>query len=380
MKVIVCQGIQNGQKRIVVFLPNEDALIDKIKQIYGRRWCPENKCWHFPYSTEQWTFFNHLFRDIPYRLDEKRLIELPLPKQRPKASRIKQSKRKKVLVVTAEQEISLTALEEQLMLERKAYATIRTYKQHFLDFMRYYPDIAVKDISERQIRDYILYLIKEKRVSASTQNQVINAVKAYYEKVEKQERKTYYITRPKKPNQLPNVLSEQEVVRILKVSENLKHRCILMLVYSAGLRLSEVVNLKIEDIDSERMQIFIKAGKGQKDRYTLLSRKALAVLRTYFKAYRPDYWLFEGQNGGQYSKRSVQKIFKKACNNAKIRKRATLHTLRHSFATHLLEKGVSLRYIQELLGHQSSKTTEIYTHLTKVGWDKIDSPLDGLDI
>jgi site-specific recombinase XerD len=244
----------------------------------------------------------------------------------------------------------------------------------------YYKDVLPSAITERQIKEYLLYLIQEKGVSVSTQNQVINAIKAYYEKVAKQDRKTYYITRPKKPNQLPNVLSEQEVISILNAVKNVKHKAILMLVYSAGLRLGEVVNLQIKDVDSDRMQLFVKAGKGKKDRYTLLSQKALLVLRAYYKQYQPTLWLFEGQDGGQYSKRSVQNVFKHAVEKANITKRPTLHTLRHSFATHLLEKGVSLRYIQQLLGHASSKTTEIYTHITKVGMDKIDSPLDGLDI
>lgn len=177
-----------------------------------------------------------------------------------------------------------------------------------------------------------------------------------------------------------DILSEKEVGDILKAAENLKHRCILMLIYAAGLRLGEVVNLKIRDIDSDRMQLFVKAGKGKKDRHTLLSKKVLLNLRMYYKQYSPKDWLFEGADGGPYGKRSVQHIFRRACQKAGIRKHATVHTLRHSFATHLLEKGISLRYIQALLGHQSSKTTEIYTHLTNKGFGKLTSPLDDLDI
>lgn len=209
---------------------------------------------------------------------------------------------------------------------------------------------------------------------------MINAIKFYYEKVLGQERKTYYVQRPKKSKQLPEVLSEPDVVRILKACENIKHKCILMLVYSAGLRLGEVVNLKVWDIHYDRKQVFIKGGKGKKDRYSILSEAAIGYLNKYAEQYRPDDWLFEGQYGGQYSKRSVQQIFKGALKKSGISKRATLHTLRHSFATHLLEKGVNLRYIQELLGHNSSKTTEIYTHITKKGIEGIKSPLDYLDL
>jgi integrase/recombinase XerD len=153
-----------------------------------------------------------------------------------------------------------------------------------------------------------------------------------------------------------------------------------MLIYSSGLRLGEVVNLQLTDIQSNINRILVRDAKGKKDRYTLLSDKALTILREYARLYRPIYWLFEGQYGGKYSERSVQELFIKAKIKAKINPNATTHWLRHSFATHLLEKGVDLRYIQELLGHESSKTTEIYTHITKKGWDGIKSPLDSLDI
>jgi integrase/recombinase XerD len=182
-----------------------------------------------------------------------------------------------------------------------------------------------------------------------------------------------------KEKKRPEVLSYQEVAKILKVITNLKHRAILFLVYSAGLRVGEVVNLKISDIDSDRMLIHVKQGKGKKDRYTVLSQIALDELRIYVKRYRPDDWLFQGGDGkGHLTERSVQKVFDKARTAAGIKKDVSVHTLRHSFATHLLEGGTDLRYIQELLGHSSSKTTEIYTHVTEKSISKIQSPLDRL--
>lgn len=192
--------------------------------------------------------------------------------------------------------------------------------------------------------------------------------------------RTYYVQRPKKERVLPNVLSEEEVATILKCAENLKHKAMLSLIYSSGLRLGELINLTIHDIDSKRMLIIIKQGKGKKDRVSLLSVKVLEILREYFKKYKPKDYLFEGQFGEQYSPTSVQKVFKIAKQKAGIKKKATVHTLRHSFATHLLEHGTDLRYIQSLLGHQSPKTTEIYTHITKRGLDKIKSPFDNLDL
>ena len=163
----------------------------------------------------------------------------------------------------------------------------------------------------------------------------------------------------------------------MNTTSNLKHKAILIIIYSAGLRISEAIVLKIQDIDSKRMQIRVHQSKGKKDRYTLLSEKALTVLRAYFQEYRPKHWLFEGQEpASQYATRSIQNIFKAAASKAGIRKKVSVHTLRHSFATHLLENGTDIRYIQNLLGHESSKTTEIYTHITTKGFNQLKSPLD----
>jgi integrase/recombinase XerD len=195
------------------------------------------------------------------------------------------------------------------------------------------------------------------------------------------QRKFYFIDRPNKEKTLPSVLSTQEVIDILKQTENIKHKAILMTIYSAGLRISESINLKFKDIDSDRMQIRVEQGKGKVDRYSLLSEKTLIILREYYKQYRPTVWLFEGvKKGEQYSTRSIQQIFQDAVRNAGITKDVSVHTLRHSFATHLLENGTDLRYIQSLLGHANSKTTEIYTYITTKGFDQIKSPLDMLVI
>ena len=217
-------------------------------------------------------------------------------------------------------------------------------------------------------------------MSASYQNQAINAIKFYYERVLGGQRKFYFLQRPDKERALPTVLSTTEVTTILKATQNLKHRAILTVIYSAGLRVGELINLKIKDIDSERKQIRVEQSKGKKDRYTLLSMKTLELLRVYFKEYRPQLYLFEGQDGGQYTARSVQAFFAEICHKAGIKKKVKVHTLRHSFATHLLENGTDLRYIQVLLGHESTKTTEIYTHVTTKGFEQIKSPLDDLDI
>jgi site-specific recombinase XerD len=209
---------------------------------------------------------------------------------------------------------------------------------------------------------------------------VINSIKFYYEKVLKGKRETYYIERPRREKFLPTVLSEEEVRSIINSIDNLKHKCLIMTSYSAGLRVGELLGLKPEDIDSKRMLITIRQGKGRKDRVTLLSVRVLELLREYYKEYHPQDFLFQGVAGGKYSERSVQNILKEACRKAGIKKHVTMHTLRHSFATHLLEHNTDLRYIQELLGHTNPKTTQIYTHITTKGLDQLRSPLDNLEL
>ena len=263
---------------------------------------------------------------------------------------------------------------------RYSEKTIKAYKSLFEELINHYPTVEIDKIDEQKIIAFCQYLVIDRKVSASYQNQAINAIKFYYERVLGGQRKFYFLQRPDKEKTLPTVLSSEEITNILKATENLKHKTILTVIYSAGLRISELTNLKIKDIDSERKQIRIEQSKGKKDRYSLLSIKTLDLLRTYFKKYKPKEWLFEGQEGGQYSTRSIQTFFQEICKKAGIKKKVSVHTLRHSFATHLLENGTDLRYIQALLGHESSKTTEVYTHITTKGFDQIKNPLDNLDI
>lgn len=222
------------------------------------------------------------------------------------------------------------------------------------------------------------HLVVDRKVSSSYHNQAINAIKFYYERVLNGDRKIYLLDRPRKEQKLPVVLNQEEVKQLLKCIDNIKHRALVMLVYSSGLRLSEIVGLKIKDLDSVQMQIRVQQGKGKKDRVTILSERVLEILRRYFQQYQPKEWLFEGADGGQYSKRSAQQIVKDAARKAGIKKKISIHTLRHSFGTHLLESGTNLRYIQSLLGHESIKTTEIYTHITLKGFDQLRSPMDDL--
>lgn len=269
---------------------------------------------------------------------------------------------------------------DKLTMLRYSQNTLRTYTQCFTEFINHYHDKPLEEISQEDVRSFLCYLVDERHVSSSYQNQMVNAIKFYYEKVAGGSRQTYYIERPRKERLLPEVLSESEVIGILHKIDNLKHKCLIMTAYSGGLRVGELLNLKMTDIDSKRMLIKIHKGKGRKDRVTLLSQKLLVMLREYYKQYHPREYLFEGVAGGKYSERSIQSVLKQACKKAGIKKHVTMHTLRHSFATHLLENNTDIRYIQELLGHTNPNTTQIYTHITTRGLDQLKSPLDNLDL
>ena len=268
------------------------------------------------------------------------------------------------------------------LLEQKRYSpsTIKTYRAYFSDFMEYHKGRNIDRLKVPDINKYILYLVNEKKISVSQQNMRINAIKFYYEQVKGGKRQYYGgITRAKEYKSLPEVLSRNEVRRILSCLANRKHRCMISLIYSAGLRRSELLNLTPQDIMSERMLIRIM-GKGKKCRYSLLSEKVLCELREYFKEYRPQKWLFEGETPGeQYSASALVKVLKEAADRAGIKHRVHVHMLRHSFATHLLEQGTDLRTIQELLGHNDIKTTSIYLHVTSAHKSSIPNPLDSLD-
>ncbi len=262
-------------------------------------------------------------------------------------------------------------------LELKHYSanTCRVYISMFERFINYYPSTEVNSLSEEEIRHYLRALVSEKK-SDSYINQSINSIKFYYEVVLGMPNRFYSIERPRKKQKLPVVLSKEEIMLMINLTTNYKHKCIISLLYSGGLRKSELLNLKVEDIDSKRMVINIKLAKGNKDRITLLSETILNYLRTYYSIWQPKTYLFESPNGGAYSRTSIDSIVKKAARKARIEKKITPHTLRHSFATHLLENGTNLRHIQSLLGHSSSKTTEIYTHVATNHLQIIKNPLD----
>lgn len=252
---------------------------------------------------------------------------------------------------------------KKLELKKYSISTVKNYVKCFEAFINHYKDEDLIALNENDIRNYLQKLVQEKR-STSYINQAINAIKFYYEVVLGMPNRFYDIERPRKEYKLPKVLSKKEAIAIIDNTNNIKHRCIVSLLYSSGLRRSELLNLKVNDIDSNRMLIKIKQAKNNKDRLTILSQSVLDDLRIYYQAYKPKIYLFEGpEPGKKYSPSSVLKIVYRAGIKAGIKEKVSPHMLRHSFATHLLENGTDLRHIQILLGHNSTKTTEIYTHV-----------------
>jgi integrase/recombinase XerD len=236
----------------------------------------------------------------------------------------------------------------------------------------------VDELDAERLRSYFLYCINVLKLSENTLHSRINAIKFYFEQVLRREKFFFEIPRPKKPSILPKAINIEDIKRLLGATTNLKHNTMLKLCYGMGLRVSEIVNLKITDIDSKNMQVFIERGKGKKDRYVNLPQTLLDQLRAYFAAYKPKKYLFEGQYGDQYSIRSAQKVFSDAMKKAKINKSVGIHGLRHSFATHLLEAGTDISLIQELLGHTDIKTTLRYTHISQKAIKNVKSPLDSI--
>ncbi|PJR04033.1 tyrosine-type recombinase/integrase [Avrilella dinanensis] len=266
------------------------------------------------------------------------------------------------------------------LLEIKRYSvnSIETYVNAFRQFLLHFKGQDVDVLTERQIEQYINQQVTERKISVSYQKQLVAAIKFWYLGVLDRKITLNYLYPDRPEFKIPVVFSQQEIKKMLGICENIKHKAILATIYSCGLRLSELTSLMIKDVDSKAMTVTIRQGKGNRDRVVVLSEKLLFLLRDYFKEYKPKEYLFEGQSGGKYSERSVQQVLKQILAKANIKTKGSVHTLRHSYATHLIEQGTDVRFVQELLGHKNIKTTMIYTHLTDATKRKIKSPLDNL--
>lgn len=283
---------------------------------------------------------------------------------------------------TQRQQLSLVKIdlleqyERYLAGIRLSENTIETYTTFIIQLLLYLKDSPITDIDNEFIRLFVEAIISKKKYSISTHRQMISAIKHFGHLFKETKIDDLALFSPKKSNYLPGVLSQREVVHLISSTANLKHRTILAVLYSAGLRIGEIINLNVSDIDTERMQITINQSKGRKDRYVMLAESILPLLNNYFISYKPKTYFIEGTSGRRYSASSIRSFLHKSCLKAGIKKRVTPHTLRHSYATHLIENGVGLRHIQELLGHSKPETTMIYTHIAKKDLLSIKSPLD----
>lgn len=341
-----------------------------------------------PYKALEWRSLIKEFNSINYNKNQQMWSIINTADNRAKLMEIigeeniiyieEQKESYPTIIMTDSIQTQLDEAKTKLILKGYSLSTIRNYSTDLMYFFKFFEKRDLLTLSKEEIERYIATLITKNGISESRQNITINAIKFYFEKVKDQPRTFYDIQRPKKSKTLPNVLSTEDTLRIINAPSNLKHKAILQVIYSSGLRISELINLRIEDVRSKEGYLFIKGAKGKKDRRTILSKHLLELLRTYYRKEKPSYWLFEGQGGGKYSVSSIQKIFRRAATTSNISPWATPHTLRHSFATHLLQQGVNLRYIQSMLGHSSSKTTEIYTHIMSIDKKNVVSPLDVL--
>lgn len=349
-----------------------EEFVTNIKKIEGRRWDPRAGLWLLPYSMRVIDQFIRVFSGcsvvVDYVLREECYV-LKEWEQANQAARLNIRSNDTLWNAEVKQR-----LKDQLIQRGYSRTTIRVYCSHVERFLAYVAEKYGLWQTE-SLHAYSLSLL-QRGCSHVYVNQAISAIKFYGQHVVQLHEVISYV-RPKKEKKLPYVLSAREVLLILQSVRNQKHKAILYLTYSSGLRVGEVVRLRVQDIDPERQMIRVRQGKGRKDRMTLLSEQAHEIVKRYCDIEKPDHWLFPGQTPGSHlTERTVQKVFEQAVIASGIKKQVSIHTLRHSFATHLLENGIDIRYIQELLGHQSTRTTEIYTHVSAKDVRRIKSPLD----
>lgn len=373
-KVVLESGKHNDQDVVFLSFPKDDQLIAVVKSLGIARWSHTNRRW---YIFQDQFRLNDIFNALQkFAFVDYSALKISKPvENKPVKEQIIPEKR----MLSAENIILIEQFRLWMQHKRYSNSTIKTYIEAIGSFLRFVQPKALTLVGNDDVIRYVNEYIIANKLSASLQNQVVNAVKLFFREIIKSRLEIDKIERPRRAYKLPNVLSKEEVKAILDAPKNLKHQSMLSLIYACGLRRSELLNLKPGDVDSKRGMLTILNAKGRKDRMVPISPKVIEMLRAYFKAYRPKVWLFEGQDAGnRYSEKSLQSVLKQALVRVGIKKPVTLHWLRHSYATHLLESGTDLRYIQELLGHKSSKTTEIYTHVSMKSLQKIKSPFDDL--
>jgi integrase/recombinase XerD len=377
---ITVKKLMHREKEVIALYFAKDNLLQaSLQKIFGFKWSSTLRAW---YVVNRARILQELFETFKGKawLDYSGIKNETGPALQT-IERITTDKVKSPVLhpLSDKRKARVELFKNWMLSKRYSSSTIATYIDALTIFLRYYSGKEIAEIGNDDITDFNTKYILMNKLSASYQNQMVNAIKLFFSTAESRKMKPELIYRPKTPKLLPNVLSKEEIKMILGAHNNIKHKVMLSLIYSCGLRRSELLNLKLNDIDPKRGLVIIRQSKGKKDRITPLSDKIVELLRAYYEACKPKDWLFEGQSGvGKYDERSLANVLTQALEKCKITKPVTLHWLRHSYATHLLENGTDLRYIQELLGHNSSKTTEIYTHVSNKNLQRIISPFDTL--
>jgi site-specific recombinase XerD len=350
--------------------PFDAELNSIVKGIPGARWSQSRKQWHLFPGRQAYLVLKAKTKGIAA------IDDLAMRDQ------LKKKKREST-AGTGLQSASIRQLsqfEKWMAQKRYSNQTIANYQNHLRQFLIFCLPAEWSQITEADVDRFNSEIVIANGLSVSYQRGLVGAVKLFYSQCAGHKMNLEKLQRPFRESRLPEVLSKEEVQRVINATANMKHKALLSLIYSCGLRIGELINLPIRDLDKQRKLIRIVQAKGRKDRYALYSDKLRELLRRYYNEWKPKEFLFEGQFGGPYSERSAAKVLQQCVAKCRIKKRVTLHTLRHSFATHLLESGTDIRYIQELLGHSSPKTTMIYTHVSSKKISEIKSPLDDLNI
>ena len=362
---------RNGKNWMVVRFAYDAAIVNMIRRVHGGEYSRMEKYWYFPIRTATFDALIQAFSSPPD-------IDLIIHENLSRYGLVNGGQDN---TVTTELVKGLDTFVGWMQSRRYSPQTIETYTGVLKSFFQYFHTKPIATITAADVIEFNTRYILAHHYSSSYQNQLVNALKLYYKIVEHSAMEIDLLHRPRKEHKLPNVLSLEEVKKLLSAPSNVKHKAMLSLIYSCGLRRGELLALKLTDVDSNRQLLHIHQAKGRKDRVVPLSIKIIGLLRTYYVSHQPKQWLFEGMKTGEpYSAKSLESVLKQAVSRAGIKKPVSLHWLRHSYATHLLEAGTDLRYIQVLLGHSSSKTTEIYTHVSTLHLSQIRSPFDSLGI
>ena len=381
--------LHRGSEQIAIYFENDLKLNVLARQDAGAVWSQTKKCWYVPLNRSAFEKLKNALKDhavldtkeLKKFLEEREQIRNVSNQLVPTSHPFNKRSSLNVPGISVINKHVLPAMKEMLLLKAFSPSTIKTYMNELAQLLQTIKDIPADELKPQHLKRYLVYCYEKLGLKENTLHSRINAMKFYYEQVLKREKFFWEIPRPKKQLILPRILNEEELEKLFKALSNLKHKAMLFTAYSAGLRVSELAALKIKDIDSGRMQIFIEKAKGKKDRYVNLSPILLDILRSYIRKYKPKpiEFLFESaQTGTAYPRRTIQKIFEDAKEKAGISKKIGIHSLRHSFATHLLEKGTDIRYIKDILGHFDIRTTERYLHVSKKDLVNITSPLDDL--